>query len=341
VDKIPFAIVGCGRIGTRHAEHITRMAYLNSVCDIDDDALNKMKSRYPHVHTYHSIEEMLEKDHDSRVVNICTPNGLHAEHTIKALKAQRHVVCEKPMALTVNDAQEMIDVAHASKKHLFIVKQNRFNPPVRKVKEVMDKGQLGTIFSAQINCFWNRNFRYYNDSPWKGSKALDGGILFTQFSHFIDILLWFLGDVDLDSISAYSKNYIHNDTIEFEDTLVAIFKFQQGALATIHCTINSFDKNMEGSITLFGEKGTVKIGGQYLNVLEYQNIKDLRIEDIKEFRPANDYGYYQGSMSNHDKVIENVLDVLNHNGKVAVNGYEGLKTVEIIEHIYNKLERVL
>lgn len=338
MEEIRFGIVGCGRIGTRHAEHISNLARLNAICDIDDDALARLKKKYPHVHVYHSIDEMLYKDQDTQVINICTPNGLHAEHTIKALRANRHVVCEKPMALTVKDAEQMIEEAHLAKRHLFIVKQNRFNPPVQKVKEVLDKGLLGQIYSAQINCFWNRNERYYNDSPWKGSKALDGGILFTQFSHFIDILLWFLGDVDYSSIAAFSDNFSHKDIIEFEDTLVAVFKFQQGTLATINCTINSFEKNMEGSITLFGEKGTVKIGGQYLNVLEYQHISDYKIEEIKEHRPANDYGYYQGSMSNHDKVIENVLDVLKNNGKVAVNGYEGLKTVEIIEHIYENLQ---
>ena len=339
MDDVNFSIVGCGRIGTRHAEHISRLARLNSICDVDEQALQILKEKYPHVNVYHSIDELLEYDKDSQVINICTPNGLHAEHTIKALRADRHVVCEKPMALTVKDAEQMIGEAHSAHKHLFIVKQNRFNPPVQKVKEVLNNGLLGKIYSAQINCFWNRNERYYHDSPWKGTKNLDGGILFTQFSHFIDILLWFLGEVDLNTIAAFSENFSHKDTIEFEDTLVAVFKFKNGTLATINCTINSFNKNMEGSVTLFGEKGTVKIGGQYLNVLEYQNIENFKIEEIKEHRPANDYGYYQGSMSNHDKVIENVLDVLKHNGKVAVNGYEGLKTVEIIEHIYNSLDR--
>lgn len=338
MDDVHFAIVGCGRIGTRHAEHISNLAHLNAICDTDEQALAKLKEKYPHVHAYLSIDELLENDKDTQVINICTPNGLHAEHTVKALRANRHVVCEKPMALTVKDAEQMIEEAHLAKRHLFIVKQNRFNPPVQRVKSVLDRGLLGNIYSAQINCFWNRNARYYHDSRWKGTRDMDGGILFTQFSHFIDILLWFLGDVDFNTIAAFADNFSHQEIIEFEDTLVAVFKFKSGTLATINCTINSYSKNMEGSITLFGEKGTVKIGGQYLNVLEYQNIENYQIEDIQEYRPANDYGYYQGSMSNHDKVIENVLDVLKHNGKVAVNGYEGLKTVEIIEHIYENLQ---
>ena len=239
------------------------------------------------------------------------------------------------MALSVVDAQEMILEAHASKRHLFIVKQNRFNPPVAKVKEIIDLGILGKIYSAQVNCFWNRNDRYYRESPWKGSKDLDGGILFTQFSHFIDLMYWFLGEVR--NVSAFSKNYNHEEIIDFEDTLVAALEFQSGALATLNCTVNSYQKNMEGSITIFAENGTIKIGGQYLNVLEYQNIKNYKIDEIKSFRPANDYGYYQGSMSNHDKVIQNVIDVLNNNGKIATTGEEGLKSIEIIEKIYDQI----
>ncbi len=337
MNDITFSIVGCGRIGFRHAEHISKLAKLSSVCDIDENALEKFSRNFPNVNLYKSIDELLEKDKESQVINICTPNGLHAKHTVMALRANKHVVCEKPMALTVNDANLMNEEAKKAKKHLFVVKQNRFNPPVQKVKELIDLGILGKIYSAQVNCFWNRNEKYYKESLWKGTKDLDGGILFTQFSHFIDILLWYLGDVDLNSINAYAENFSHKRIIEFEDTLVAIMKFKNGTLVTLNCTINSYKKNMEGSVTLFGENGTVKIGGQYLNVLEYQNINNYLIKEIESHRPANDYGYYQGSMSNHDKVIKNVIDVLTKNGKIAVNGYDGLKTVEIIENIYKKI----
>jgi len=335
MGKVKFSIVGCGRIGLRHAQHIQNQGQLVSVCDIDKHALDKAASLYPNVKCFDSIEEMLLHDHESQVVNICTPNGLHAEHTIKALKSGKHVLCEKPMALTVKDAQRMNETAKYSNRHLFIVKQNRFNPPVQKLKKALDEGRLGEIYSAQVNCFWNRDKRYYVESSWKGTKALDGGILFTQFSHFIDLLYWFLGDVE--DVKMVSANYKHGEYIEFEDTLVAILKFKSGTLATLNCTINSFQKNMEGSITLFGEKGTVKIGGQYLNVLEYQNIEGFSIEGLVESRPANDYGYYQGSMSNHDKIIANVIDVLNNNGEIATTGYEGMKTVEIIEKIYSQI----
>jgi predicted dehydrogenase len=185
---------------------------------------------------------------------------------------------------------------------------------------------------VQLNCFWNRNDRYYDSSAWKGKKALDGGTLFTQFSHFIDLLYWMVGDVK--QVKAITRNYMHRHNVEFDDSGVIMLEFESGAIGTVNYTVNSFEKNMEGSITVFGEKGTVKVGGQYLNVLEHQRVENYEMQAVFEAKPANDYGYYQGSMSNHDKVYENVIEVLTKNGHIATNGFEGLKTVEIIEKIY-------
>jgi UDP-N-acetyl-2-amino-2-deoxyglucuronate dehydrogenase len=268
-------------------------------------------------------------------VNICTPNGLHAEHSIKALRAGRHVVCEKPMALSSNDCNRMIEESLIAQKYLFVVKQNRFNPPVQKLKEIIDEGHLGKIYSAQLNCFWNRGNEYYDESAWKGTKDLDGGILYTQFSHFIDLFLWLLGSVK--QVRSMAQNFHHKDNIEFEDTLVSIVKFETDVIGTMNFSINSFKKNMEGSITIFGEKGTVKVGGQYLNVLEYQSIEGLEIKDLPEGNKPNNYGAYQGSMSNHDQVISNVIDVVSNGGRIAVNGFDGLRTVDLIQNIYNSI----
>jgi predicted dehydrogenase len=184
---------------------------------------------------------------------------------------------------------------------------------------------------VQVNCFWNRNTTYYQSS-WRGTKDLDGGTLFTQFSHFVDLLYWFLGEVK--DVHGFVSNSAHQNVIETEDTGVFSFKTRSGVMGTFHYTTNAFQKNMEGSITVFGEKGTVKVGGQYLNVLEHQCIENYVMNVPIETKPANDYGYYQGSMSNHDSVYENIIDVLTNNGHVATNGLEGLKTVEIIENIY-------
>jgi UDP-N-acetyl-2-amino-2-deoxyglucuronate dehydrogenase len=325
-----FGIVGCGRIAQRHAEHIVNVGILSAVSDIDPAKATKLAEKYG-APAFTSLEEMLASQPDLDVISVCTPNGLHAEHSIQALKAGRHVLCEKPMALSVKDCTDMINAAERANKRLFIVKQNRFNPPVIAVKELIDSGGLGKIYSVQLNCFWNRNADYYKNS-WKGTKDLDGGTLYTQFSHFIDLLYWFLGDVE--SVAAHTGNFDHQGLIEFEDTGVVIVKFLSGAIGTINYTVNSYKKNMEGSLTLFAEKGTVKIGGQYLNELEYQSLEGNPISNLPAGNPPNNYGQYFGSMSNHDKVYQNLVDVLSGQGAIATSGMEGLKTVEIIEKIY-------
>ncbi|MBE2227547.1 MAG: Gfo/Idh/MocA family oxidoreductase [Ignavibacteria bacterium] len=335
MNKLKFAIIGCGRIAARHAEIINNIAELSAVCDIKPERANDFAEKYS-ADPYNAIEELLKNENNIDVVSICTPNSFHTEHTILALKAGKNVLCEKPMAISVSDCKRMMIEADKSGKDLFIVKQNRFNPPVAALKEVIDSGKLGKLLNVELNCFWNRNDEYYRQSDWKGKKAIDGGTLFTQFSHFIDLLYWLIGD--FKTLNGIGRNFIHNELVEFEDTGVVIGEFENGALCTINYTVNSHKQNMEGSITVFGEKGTVKIGGQYLNVLEYQSIDGFEITGLPASRPANDYGFYQGSMSNHEKVYENVLDVLTKGGTIAANAYEGMKTVEIIERIYKSME---
>ncbi len=335
-DKIKFAIIGCGRIAQRHAEHINNKGILVAVCDVVKDKADKMADTYK-ARAYYSIEDLLQKEKDIDVVSICSPNGLHAAHSIKVLRAGFHVLCEKPMAIHVQDCGEMLQAAEKSNRRLFAIKQNRYNPPVAAVKKIIEEGRLGKINSVQLNCFWNRNNDYYHNS-WKGTLKMDGGTLFTQFSHFIDLLYWIAGDVQ--EVQAYMGNYVHQDIIEFEDTGVVILRFTNGAIGSINYTVNSYNKNMEGSLTLFGDKGTVKIGGQYLNELEYQQIEGYTIENLPEGNKPNNYGNYVGSMSNHDKVYDNVIDVLQNNASITTSAFEGLKTVEIIEKIYKAAIRL-
>ncbi|MEO0310932.1 MAG: hypothetical protein RIQ89_589 [Bacteroidota bacterium] len=329
-EKIKFAIIGCGRIAQRHAEHIQNSGILVACCDNvaakADDMATKTGAR-----AYYNIEDLLKNEKDIDVVSICSPNGLHATHSIQSLNAGFNVLCEKPMAISVQDCGEMIKAAERANKRLFAIKQNRFNPPVAAIKNIIDEGKLGKIYSIQLSCFWNRNFDYYHNS-WKGTKSLDGGTLYTQFSHFVDLLYFMFGDVR--NVHAFMGNYAHQGVIEFEDTGVVILEFYSGAIGTINYTVNSYGKNMEGSLTIFGEKGSVKIGGQYLNELEYQNIENFEIKDLPEGNKANNYGQYQGSMSNHDKVYENVVAVLKDGKSITTNSFEGLKTVEIIDKIY-------
>ena len=329
-NPLQFAIIGCGRIAQRHAEHISSRGKLVAVCDVVKEKADELAKKY-NAKAYYSVRDFLANEKDVQVVAVCSPNGLHAEHAIQSLQAGFNVLCEKPMALTSYDCGEMIKAAERTNKRLFAIKQNRFNPPVETVKRLIDEGRLGKVFSIQLSCFWNRNPDYYHNS-WKGTLKLDGGTLFTQFSHFIDLLYWMVGDVK--KIQAMMGNFAHQGIIEFEDTGVVILEFQNGVIGTINYTVNSFGKNMEGSLTIFGEKGTVKIGGQYLNELEYQNIEGYKIENLPEGNRANNYGNYQGSMSNHDKVYDNLIEVLQHNASISTSSFEGLKTVEIIEKIY-------
>ena len=324
-----FAIIGCGRIAKRHAEQMIKHGRLVAVCDIIPEKADELAAIY-NAKAYYSIDDLLPGETDLDVVSICTPNGLHATHSIKALKAGNHVLCEKPLCIKLEDAREMIDAADKAGKKLFVVKQNRYNPPVEFVKQFIEKGDLGKIYSFQINCFWNRPEAYYTD--WKGSKALDGGTLFTQFSHFIDLLYWLLGDVA--AVKIISKNFAH-PSIEFEDTGIVAFEMQSGAIGSLNYTVNSFEKNMEGSFTVFAENGTVKIGGQYLNELEYCHVAGIEKPDLPIGNPANGYGFYQGSMSNHDRVYENLMKALEDEKHAFASAEDGLKTVEIIQKIYD------
>lgn len=329
---IHFAIIGCGRIGKRHAKHISNVGTLVAVCDIVEDRAVELGETYQ-ASAYTDVDNMLRTATEIDMVAVCTPNGLHAEHSIRAVHAGCHVLCEKPMALSAADCGRMITEAEKANRRLFVVKQNRFNPPVAAVKKAIDRGLLGRIYSVQVNCFWNRHQQYYRESSWRGSKELDGGVLFTQFSHFIDLMYWMVGDVE--ETRAIADNFNHTETTEFVDTGVVTLRFRSGATGGLHFTTNAHGGNMEGSITLFGEKGTVKIGGEYLDELEYQDLSDHTIQGVKPSSGPNDYGTYKGSMSNHDKVYENLLNVFQTGTEAATVGYEGLKTVEIIENIYS------
>lgn len=330
-NPIKFILIGCGRIGERHAKHMAAVGSLVAVCDILEESAQKLASAY-NCNAFLSLEALIASKPQADVVAICTPNYLHAPQTIACLNASYHVICEKPMALSVYDCGQMIKAADEANKRLFIVKQNRYNPPVVALKKWLDIGKLGKLLSIQLNCFWNRNADYYQ-SNWKGGKYTDGGILYTQFSHFIDLVYWLIGD--MRKVQSYHSNQSGRSDIEFEDTLVAICEFYNGAMGSLHFTINSTAQNMEGSLTIFGTEGTVKIGGQYLNTLEYVKLKNHEEVNMEPGNPPNQYGTYTGSMSNHDKVYANVVEVLTNNGIIATNGFEGLKTVEMIDKIYS------
>jgi UDP-N-acetyl-2-amino-2-deoxyglucuronate dehydrogenase len=335
-NMIHFAIVGFGHIGRRHAEHIlnNKEAKLVAICDINTDVQDIL----PHkeISYYPRIEDMLAVT-TADVICICTPNYLHCAHAIAALNAGKHAVVEKPMALSTDECDKMMAAAQANNRTIFAVKQNRYNPPVQAVKEVVTNGRLGKIFMVQVNCFWNRGDNYYAHDSWRGKKATDGGCLYTQFSHFIDILYYLIGDIDVVTGSVH--NYAHQHNTEFEDTGAFVMKSKNGAIVNFNFTTCAYEKNMEGSITIFAEHGTVKIGGQYLNTLEYQAIQGAELPYINISAKENDYGLYKGSMSNHDKVIQNVIDVLLHQHAIMTTAQEGKEVIAIIEKMYQSAQR--
>ncbi|HEY3386882.1 MAG TPA: Gfo/Idh/MocA family oxidoreductase [Saprospiraceae bacterium] len=331
---ISFGLIGYGKIGERHAEHIIAHpeAALTAVYDIKADRQNLFRNKHSDIRTYDSLKGILS-DSDIDIISICTPNSTHAEIAIASMKAGKHVLVEKPMAISKVDCEGMIHIALKTGKSLFVVKQNRFNPPVQAVKKLIDEQRLGKIYSVAVNCYWNRNEWYYKSSDWKGKKKMDGGTLFTQFSHFIDVIYYLLGDMHI--LHAQMANVSHRGMIDFEDTGVVSFLLKESnAPGVLHYTTSTFQKNMEGSITIFAENATIKIGGKYLNTIEYQATNGFDIGDLPVGAAPNQYGDYEGSMSNHDKVIDNVIHSLQGKVEIMTNAYDGLKTVEIIENIY-------
>jgi predicted dehydrogenase len=246
------------------------------------------------------------------------------------------VVIEKPMGLTKAACEQVIFKSLQVSRHVFGVMQNRYSPPSVWIKDLIGNGLLGEICMVQINCYWNRDNRYYrpNEKPhsWKGKKDLDGGTLFTQFSHFIDIMYWLFGDIR--NVQARFANFNHEESIEFEDSGFVNFEFVNGGLGALNYSTSVWDKNLESSMTIIGSKGSVKIGGQYMNEVEYCHIEGYTMPELPPSNPANDYGHYKGSAANHVYVIENVVDVLKGRKSISTNALEGLKVVEIIEKIY-------
>ncbi len=340
MEKIKFAIIGLGHIGKRHAEMVERHpeAEIAAFCDIrkpDELGLDT----YQNIPFFSSIEELLQSSIDYDVVCVCTPNGEHAKQAFKALDKHKHVVIEKPMALCKADCEQIIYKSLHVSKQVFCVMQNRYSPPSQWIKELILDKKLGDIYMVQINCYWNRDDRYYLPQgkvhPWKGTKQLDGGTLFTQFSHFIDIMYWLFGDIE--NIKARSSNFSHQHSIPFEDSGFVSFDFVNGGMGTLNYSTSVFDKNLESSLTVIGAEGAVKIGGQYMNEVEYCHIKNYNMPELAPSNPANDYGHYKGSAANHVYVIENVVDVLKGRKSITTNALEGLKVVEIIEKIYQNM----
>ena len=333
-DKVRFAVIGCGHIGKRHAEMIQRdpEGELVALCDVRPRSELGLEGH--DVPFFSDAEAMLRDVPGIDVVNVCSPNGLHARHSLLALEHRKHVVCEKPMGLSKADCEAVIYKALQMHRHVFGVMQNRYSPPSQWIKGVVDRGLLGEIYLVQVNCYWNRDARYYKPGGWKGTAQLDGGTLFTQFSHFIDILYWLFGDIT--DIQGRFADFNHAGLTEFEDSGLVNFRFLNGGMGCLNYSTSVWDRNLESSMTIIGSKGSVKIGGQYMDQVEVCHIQDYTMPELAPTNPANDYGAYKGSAQNHHYIIRNVVETIKGSNTMTTNALEGLKVVEIIERIYEK-----
>ena len=330
--KVKFAIVGCGHIGKRHAEMAARNAEaeLVALCDIaDETSLGIERFEVPF---FTSIDELLASDIQIDVLNICTPNGVHSEQAEKALDKGIHIVVEKPIGLSKAKCENVIFKALRNHKHVFAVMQNRYSPPSEWLKDIVENKVIGDVFTVQVNCYWNRDDRYYKKGGWKGTSDLDGGTLFTQFSHFIDIMYWLFGDVK--NIQGKFADFTHKDSTDFEDSGLVSFDFVDGGMGCLNYSTAVWGQNLESSLTIIGSKGSVKVGGQYMNEVEYCHIDGYEMPELAPSNPPNDYGPYKGSAANHHYVIDNVVDTLKGRTTATTNALEGLKVVDIIERIY-------
>lgn len=331
-SKIKFAVIGQGHIGKRHAEMIRRNSdsELVAVCDIRSKeacGVNDIKEKF-----YTSVEELIFNEKQIDVICICTPNGLHASMAIQCMKYGSDVVIEKPMSTSVHDAEKILETSIREGRNVFCVMQNRYSPPSIWLKELIDKKITGEIYMVQVNCFWNRDERYYTKDTWHGSFDLDGGTLFTQFSHFIDMIYWLFGDIK--NISGTFNDFNHQGLTAFEDSGMIQFDFINGGMGCLNYSTSVYNRNLESSLTIIAEKGTIKVAGQYMNEVKYCDIKNYKMPVLPPSNPPNDYGSYKGSAQNHHFVIKNVVDKLKSNQPITTNMLDGFKVVDIIERIY-------
>jgi predicted dehydrogenase len=332
---LKFALVGCGRIAKRHSELLghdqIKGAKLVAVCDIVEEKAKAIAEKFS-VPYYTDMDEMMQKENID-VVSVLTESGNHAKHVINLAKYGKHIVVEKPMALTIDDADEMILTCHRNNCRLFVVKQNRFNVPIIKLREALEAGRFGRLFMGTVRVRWCRTQEYYDQAPWRGTWAMDGGVLTNQASHHIDLLEWMMGKVD----SVYAKGIHALANIEAEDTAAVILKFRNGGIGIIEATTAARPKDLEGSLSILGEKGTVEIGGFAVNEMLHWQFGDELAEDKKilekySVNPPNVYGF------GHQAYYEHVVDCILNDKPALVDGIEGRKSIELISAIYESME---
>lgn len=327
-DRINFGLIGCGRVAPRHAESLRNLqgTRLVAVADIQDARAQRFAHDYAAepCHDYHSLLDRPDID----VIDICTPSGLHAQMAIEALEAGKHVLVEKPMALALDDADRMIAAARANEVKLGVVLQNRYNPPMRDLRRAVDEGRLGKLMLGNATVRWYRPQEYYEDG-WHGTWAMDGGALMNQSIHHIDALQWLLGEPA--RVTAYTATLAHR--MEAEDAGVAVITFRSGALGVVEGSTLTYPENLEGSVAIFGERGSVKVGGTALNRKVFWKIEN-ELEHEREMLtreqvdPPSVYGY------SHQAVIADLAEAIRENRQPKTHGEEARKSVALVLAMY-------
>jgi UDP-N-acetyl-2-amino-2-deoxyglucuronate dehydrogenase len=327
--KIRFALVGCGRISANHIEAIRQhaeRAELVAVCDVDAERLAAAAERTGAT-PFHSLDELLAGS-DADAVILATPSGLHPAQTIRCARAGRHVVTEKPMATRWEDGKEMVRVCDEAGVFLFVVKQNRRNATLQLVKRAVEKRRFGRIFMVNINVFWSRPQSYYDSAAWRGTWEFDGGAFMNQASHYVDLLDWLIGPVE--SVQAYTATLARH--IQVEDTGVVSIRWRTGALGSMNVTMLTYPKNLEGSITILGETGTVRLGGVAVNRIDHWEFADADPDDAlvadASYETTSVYGF------GHPRYYDNVIQALRGEAAPETDGREGLRSLEILIATY-------
>jgi len=322
------ALVGCGRISKNHFEAIGKIDGLElvAVCDADPERAKRAGEEWK-VPWFTSYEKMLAES-NADVVTIATPSGLHPEQGVAAANAGKHVVMEKPMAISLTGADALVHACDKAGVQLFVVKQNRLNPPVQLLKRAVDRNRFGRLYMASCTVHWARPQEYYDQAPWRGTWEFDGGAFMNQASHYVDLIQWVMGPVE----SVIAKTATLARRIETEDSGIAILKFRSGALGSIGVTMLAYPRNLEGSLTILGEKGSVKIGGTAVNKIEHWEFADHddddKLVESANTNPPNVYGL------GHQGYYRNVLAVLRGEAKPDTDGRAGRKSLELILGIY-------
>lgn len=327
--KIRFALVGCGRIAKNHFEALRRhadRAELVGVCDIDSHALETAVEETS-AKPYKELSVML-KDCDADAVIVTTPSGLHSGQVVKIAEAGRHAITEKPMATRWDDGKRMVAACDEARVRLFVVKQNRRNSTLQLLKRAVEKKRFGRIHMVNLNVFWTRPQEYYDSAAWRGTWEYDGGALMNQASHYVDLLDWLVGPVE--SLHAYTATLQRN--IEVEDTGVVNLRWRSGALGSLNVTMLSYPKNLEGSITILGEKGSARIGGVAVNEVQHWEFADPDADDAK----VREASYYTNSVYGfgHGLYYDNVIKTLRGEAQAETDGREGLRSLEILIAAY-------